>query len=94
LTLARTWHVALERVVVLLYRAPDAVVVAPQACVLYRLCQRPQALYVPPSELIQLLQGRFRLLLADDQALQQVREVLRAHGCGAATGDVARLMRR
>lgn len=68
-----TWHVSLQGVIVLLNGCPYAVAVPPQPHILYGLGEAPQALYVAPRQLVKLLQRGLLLLLAQDEALQQVR---------------------
>lgn len=73
-----TWYVPLQGVIILLYGCPYAVIVPPQPHVLYGLCEAPEALYVAPRQFVQLLQSCLRLLLAQDQTLQQVRQILQS----------------
>jgi hypothetical protein len=68
-----TWYVPLQRIIVLLYCCPYAVIVPPQPHILYGFCEASESLRMAPCQLIKLLQSCLRLLLAQDEALQQVR---------------------
>lgn len=64
-----TWYILFQSIIILLYGCPYAFIISPQPHILYGLGQAPEALYVPPCQLVQLLQGCFRLLLAQYEAL-------------------------
>jgi hypothetical protein len=65
-----TWDISLQGIIILLYGCANAVIVPAQPHILNGFGEAPEALYVPPCQLIKLLQCCLWLLLMQDETLQ------------------------